>query len=77
MLALPNKDVTIRISGFIDNVQRGEKAHIAILRPDDSTYMTDVFINEDGMYMILTKLHTKWESGQYEIQVNCMDEDKG
>ncbi|MFI5417231.1 MAG: Ig-like domain-containing protein, partial [Nitrososphaerales archaeon] len=77
VLILQNKDMGIKISGFIDNALRGEQVHIAILRPDDSTYMLDSFLTKDGSYEILTKLNTKWESGFYEIQVNCMDTDVG
>lgn len=77
MLALPNKDMSVRISGFIDNVKRGEKVNISILRPDDSLYRTGAYLSEDGSYVILTKLNTQWESGHYEIRVNCLDTDRG
>ena len=36
VLVLKNKDVEIKIDGFIEGVKRGDKINLVILRPDDS-----------------------------------------
>ena len=77
VIVLKNKDMSVNISGFIDGAERGKKANLTILRPDDSIYNTWAYLNKDGSYMIPTKLHTKWVEGIYEILVNYMGSDEG
>ena len=77
IIVLKNKDMSVNISGFIDGAERGKKANLTILRPDDSIYNTWAYLNKDGSYMIPTKLHTKWVEGIYEILVNYMGSDEG
>jgi hypothetical protein len=77
VLVLKNKDMGVKISGFIQDAPRGEKVRIIILRPDDSVYATGAFLNDHSSYIIPAKLHTKWVEGSYEILVKFIDSNKG
>jgi len=77
VLVLKNKDVGIKIDGFIEGVKRGDKINLVILRPDDSVSTIEAYVNRDDSYSILTKLHTKWANGFYELLIRYDEKEQG
>lgn len=77
VLVLPNKDMRVKITGYIEGGQRGDKISVLILRPDDSVYTTGAYLNEHRFFTVQDKIHTKWVEGCYEILANYMDKDEG
>ncbi|QLH09056.1 hypothetical protein DSQ19_05845 [Candidatus Nitrosotenuis sp. DW1] len=77
VVVLPNKDMRIKISGYVEGALRGDKIDILILRPDDSVYTTGAYLNERGIFTIPAKMHTKWVEGCYEILANYIGNDAG
>lgn len=66
-LILPNKDLTVEISGHIKNKKKNQPLEITILKPDNTLQKLHTSTVDKGYYFVNAKLDKKWQEGEFTI----------
>lgn len=65
-----NRDLTVVVSGHVQDVTKSKSVEITITRPDGTTSNLSTYTNERGYYSMPVKLDTKWKSGDYSVSTS-------
>ncbi|MFB5607917.1 MAG: fibronectin type III domain-containing protein [Candidatus Nitrosomaritimum yanchengensis] len=68
-VVIPNKDLAVEISGYIQEKKGKQPIAIMITRPDGTEQELKTQTNDRGYYFIPSVLDTKWQSGNYNVSV--------